>query len=267
MFDSTCIICSKVSGHLCAGCNIVSYCSSKCQKIDWVHMNHKMICNDLKRKRFDADLSYDFGLDTKSARTLSQTATRQHLPQRLLALLDNQQWIYNWVQSLEKDRIVQYLSNASDGFYKAMNENNYVWYFIYHRFIQKQELPRNNLSIYYDSAINYKSLVFDQGVIWTTNIERETVLNANPKQVIFRNQLMEIAVEAIPMNGIVGPETHYRSSQFIKVEEGTALITIDNQNYLLSTENNNTIVVPPNTEHTIRALTDFKFHTIYSPPL
>eukprot|EP01084_Bolivina_argentea_P239009 401630_1 len=36
---------SKIRFKLCGGCNLVHYCSRKCQKYDWNKYNHKKLCS------------------------------------------------------------------------------------------------------------------------------------------------------------------------------------------------------------------------------
>ena len=277
---SKCNVCKKESQFICGNCQSIHYCSQKCQQKDWTHLGHEMICNDLKRKR-DADQQHsEYGPYTKSSRTLAETPLRRTLPPRLLALLDNPTFIYDWVQQNTMDLIMNKVYPADVGFYGVLNESNWFWYFVYYRFVQPNVIQRNTYSSAYNSAINYRQLLFGQincglhksnpAKNWTTNIEQLTLQNESAKKVVFRNEEIEVAVEHLVPNQILGPETHPNSSQFIRLESGKADIKIDNQTYSLnasSKDGKDTIVVPKNTPHTIMSKSHVKFYTIYSPPL
>lgn len=49
---STCSVCDKRAPHNCAKCEITSYCSRECQKLDWP--SHKINCPKIKA----ADMMY-----------------------------------------------------------------------------------------------------------------------------------------------------------------------------------------------------------------
>ena len=45
----SCLMCKKEDAKTCSRCHMVSYCSKKCQKLDW--KRHKIECNDSNKNR------------------------------------------------------------------------------------------------------------------------------------------------------------------------------------------------------------------------
>ena len=152
----SCIVCNKTATHTCEHCTDIPYCGKECQSIDWNHIGHQLICQGFKRKRDDVL----YGSAPKTTRTLRETPLRRKLPPRLLAMLDNPAFLHQWVAGMSREQIEEYISRATVGFYGALNDSNYVWYFVYYRFVKPTRLPRSNLLIRYDSRIEYKSFLY-----------------------------------------------------------------------------------------------------------
>jgi len=152
-----CSMCGKEAKHVCSKCHDIPYCSVECQTIDWNHISHRLICNENKRKRDGIRI---YGSSAKSNRSNQVTAMRRKLPQRLLAMLDNPSFLHQRVSKMTPQQITEYISQATVGFYGALNDSNYVWYFVYHRFIKPTKLPQNNLLIRYDPRISYKKYMY-----------------------------------------------------------------------------------------------------------
>ena len=49
-----CAVCDKNTHQMCKKCNIIRYCSRKCQLTDWQH--HKIICDDMSKESHINDL-------------------------------------------------------------------------------------------------------------------------------------------------------------------------------------------------------------------
>lgn len=122
------------------------------------------------------------------------------------------------------------------------------------------------------SSYNEKVMrdAIDRQYGWTINLERKTRLNISPKSVLYKNSEIELAVESVEPYQSVARETHEHSTQFIRVESGSATIKVGSEEYKLSTSAGevDSIVVPKNVQHEIIAgAFGFKFYTIYAPPL
>jgi len=151
-----CTVCENEALHVCSECRTMPYCSAECQTIDWLHVGHKHICDGIKRKRGDDG---GYGSSAKSNRPFGSSPMRRKLPPRLLALLDNPTFLHSWVAAMSPERLLEYIGNATVGFYGALNDSNYVWYFAYYRFIEPVKLPAKNLLARYDPRVVYKRLL------------------------------------------------------------------------------------------------------------
>jgi mannose-6-phosphate isomerase-like protein (cupin superfamily) len=98
------------------------------------------------------------------------------------------------------------------------------------------------------------------------NIENKTVANNNYRKVLHTTSNMQLVVMSVLPNEEIGMEKHTRSSQFIRVEEGSATAIIKGKRYYL--KKGDSVIVPPNTYHNIinNGDEDLKLYTIYTPP-
>lgn len=100
------------------------------------------------------------------------------------------------------------------------------------------------------------------------NIEKDTIKNKKYRKVVhtiedkFQLVLMCLNVgEDIPM------ETHKKVTQFIRVEKGYGLATINDKKYKL--RDGSAVTIPPNTPHYIKNTSKtkpLKLYSIYVPP-
>lgn len=99
------------------------------------------------------------------------------------------------------------------------------------------------------------------------NIKREVSLNKNYRNVVYTvPDSMQLVLMNIPVNQGIPSEIHPHTTQLIRIEKGTALITIRKTKYQLET--NDTIIIPPNTKHRVENIgnTTLKLSTIYTHP-
>ena len=103
-----------------------------------------------------------------------------------------------------------------------------------------------------------------------SHLEKETLSNKNYRKVIYTvpNQ-MQLVIMSIPKNKDIHREVHPKTTQFIRIEKGTALATIGSKRkrqYTLT--DGDSIIIPPNTFHRVQNVgkNPLKLYTIYTPP-
>ena len=100
------------------------------------------------------------------------------------------------------------------------------------------------------------------------NLERETLINENYRKVISTTNNQQLVLMSLTPGVEIGEEVHPTTTQFIRVEGGNAVVTLDGTNYKL--RDGDAAVIPPGIRHNIRcaktAEHSLKLYTIYSPP-
>lgn len=118
------------------------------------------------------------------------------------------------------------------------------------------KFPKNQVS---DKNVNYQPLHI--------NIEQTTLNNQNYRQVLTTTNNMQLVIMSLLPGQDIGMEKHEHTSQFIRVEKGTGLAIIDNQQYPLS--DGMIVVIPPRAHHNIINTSPtrrMQLYTIYTPP-
>lgn len=103
-------------------------------------------------------------------------------------------------------------------------------------------------------------------MVYRVNIERKTTDNNNYRKVLHTTSNMQLVVMSILPGEEIGMEKHMRASQFIRIEEGSAIGIVKGKRYYLKKDDS--IIIPPNTYHNIinNGNKDLKLYTIYTPP-
>ena len=104
-----------------------------------------------------------------------------------------------------------------------------------------------------------------QGFYGNINVLTET--NTYYRQVLSTTPNMQLVVMSLLPRQEIGMEIHPYVTQFIRVERGTGIAIVDNNQYTLS--EGDAIVIPLSTYHNIinTSYTEpMKLYTIYSPP-
>lgn len=99
------------------------------------------------------------------------------------------------------------------------------------------------------------------------NIEKDTITNSYYRDVEYTvDGKMQLVLMSIPPNQDIHMETHPDTAQFIRVEKGLGIATINGRYYGLS--DGHAIIIPPRTPHRIETVgkTPLKLYTIYSKP-
>lgn len=101
---------------------------------------------------------------------------------------------------------------------------------------------------------------------FTTNIETDTLENANFRKVLYTAKHMQLVLMSLLPNEEIGMETHTENDQFFRFETGTGKCIIDGNEY--EVRDGSAVIVPAGTKHNIintSATEPLRFYTIYSP--
>lgn len=102
---------------------------------------------------------------------------------------------------------------------------------------------------------------------YATDIEATTLANTKFREVVFTGPHVQLVVMALPPGQDIGLETHANVDQFIHVEAGHGMVTLDGREHSL--EDGSAVVIPAGTRHNVvnTSRNDaLKLYTIYSPP-
>jgi len=97
------------------------------------------------------------------------------------------------------------------------------------------------------------------------NIEKETLRNDNFRKVLNTTKLSQLVVMSLLPGEEIGMEIHSDTDQFIRIEDGEAMVILDGEK--TEVEDDFAIVIPAGVEHNIINIGDeaLKLYTIYTP--
>lgn len=104
------------------------------------------------------------------------------------------------------------------------------------------------------------------------NIDCLAKMNPNYRNALWTGEHLQVTLMSIPVGGDIGLEMHDNIDQFIRIEEGCALIKMgkckDNLDYQQKVNSNFAILVPACTWHNIVNIgnTPLKLYSVYAPP-
>ena len=99
------------------------------------------------------------------------------------------------------------------------------------------------------------------------NIEKETIENENYRKVLFTGTKMQLVVMDLKPGEDIPSEVHETIDQFIRIEEGEALVRINEKE--ISLKNDDVVIIPAGSQHYVKNISsdrNLKLYTIYSPP-
>lgn len=99
------------------------------------------------------------------------------------------------------------------------------------------------------------------------NVEKATLGNTARRVVLYTTGQTQLALMSLPPGGEIGEEIHASVTQFIRVERGVGIATLDGVNYALS--DGIALVIAAGTKHNVvnsSSTDDLKMYTLYSPP-
>lgn len=107
---------------------------------------------------------------------------------------------------------------------------------------------------------------------YVDDIEKATLGNEHFRKVLFTGSQIQLTVMSIPVGGEVGLEKHDGLDQFLRVEQGTAKLTMSSSKETVDTEHavsdDWVMIIPGGTWHNVINTGDepLKLYSLYSPP-
>lgn len=102
---------------------------------------------------------------------------------------------------------------------------------------------------------------------YVTDIERDTIANDDFRRVLFTGPNTQLVLMTLRPGEEIGLETHGEHDQFIRVEEGTGVVLLDEEESALA--DGSAVVIPAGVEHNVINTSDsapLRLYTLYSPP-
>lgn len=104
------------------------------------------------------------------------------------------------------------------------------------------------------------------------NMDSVAKMNPNYRTALWTGEYLQVTLMSIPVGGNIGVEMHDNLDQFIRIEDGCALVKMgkckDDLDYQQRVNRNFAILIPACTWHTIINIgrTPLKLYSIYAPP-
>ena len=102
---------------------------------------------------------------------------------------------------------------------------------------------------------------------YSANIEKETLENKNYRKVLFTGEKMQLVVMSLKPQEDIPMETHNYIDQFIRIEEGEALVRVGDEEFNL--KDDDVVVIPAGNRHYVKNTSkdkELKLYTIYAAP-
>jgi mannose-6-phosphate isomerase-like protein (cupin superfamily) len=102
---------------------------------------------------------------------------------------------------------------------------------------------------------------------YVTNIEHDTLANRDYRRVLFTGQHLQLVLMTLGPGEEIGKETHEEHDQFIRVEAGDGVVTLNAERHPLS--DGVAVVIPAGVEHNVvntSSSEPLRLYTLYSPP-
>lgn len=97
------------------------------------------------------------------------------------------------------------------------------------------------------------------------SLDKSTDINDAYRWVIKTTDLMQLVLMSLKKGQTIPRELHESTDQFIKVEMGECIITIDDKAHNI--KQGDAIIIPHGNYHEVVAIKDTKLYTIYTPPI
>jgi mannose-6-phosphate isomerase-like protein (cupin superfamily) len=98
------------------------------------------------------------------------------------------------------------------------------------------------------------------------DLEERTEANRDFRRVLYTGSHLQLVLMALEPGEEIGEEVHASTDQFIRVEEGKGLVSIDGRETRI--ESDMAILIPAGTRHNIRntGKKPLQLYTLYAPP-
>jgi mannose-6-phosphate isomerase-like protein (cupin superfamily) len=110
------------------------------------------------------------------------------------------------------------------------------------------------------------------GIGWSADIEQETLGNTNFRTTLFTGSEVQLTVMSLQAGEEIGLEMHDGTDQFIRVEEGSAKVTMGRSKESVDETHELSddwaVIIPAGTWHNVINTGDgpLKLYSLYSPP-
>lgn len=99
-----------------------------------------------------------------------------------------------------------------------------------------------------------------------TDIEQATRENTDFRRVLFTDTNSQLVLMSIVPGEEIGEEVHDGIDQFIRIEAGSGVVTLDGE--AIEVKDGSAVVIPAGTRHNVQntGSEDLKLYTLYTPP-
>lgn len=107
---------------------------------------------------------------------------------------------------------------------------------------------------------------------YVANIQEMTLKNRNFRTAIWTGCHLQMTLMCIPPYGEIGPEIHPETDQYIRVEQGKAVVIMGENKYCMEYEENmylgDAVFIPAGTWHNVvnTGVCPLKVSVMYAPP-
>jgi len=101
---------------------------------------------------------------------------------------------------------------------------------------------------------------------YKANIEKETMDNENYRKVLYTASKMQLVVMSLGAGEDIPEEVHPNIDQFIRIEDGSAYVKVDGEEFDLYDDD--VVIIPAGTKHYVKNTSEdsaLKLYTIYTP--
>ena len=98
------------------------------------------------------------------------------------------------------------------------------------------------------------------------DIEHMTLQNTNYRKVLYTTKNLQLVLMSLLPKEEIGLEHHADSTQFIHIESGQGVITVNDESFAVT--DGDIMIIPPDAEHNIINASDthrLQLYTIYTP--
>lgn len=102
---------------------------------------------------------------------------------------------------------------------------------------------------------------------YVTNIEQDTLENDDYRRVLFTGKNTQLVLMTLQPGDEIGREVHEEHDQFIRVEAGSGVVSLNRKEHPLS--DGSAVVIPAGVEHNVVNTSSeepLRLYTLYSPP-
>jgi mannose-6-phosphate isomerase-like protein (cupin superfamily) len=110
------------------------------------------------------------------------------------------------------------------------------------------------------------------GIGWSADIEQETLENSTFRTTLFTGSQVQLTVMSLQAGEEIGLEMHDDTDQFIRVEQGSAQVTMGRSKDVVDETHELSddwaVIIPAGTWHNVINTGDgaLKLYSLYSPP-